>query len=54
MFAKEERLFIWKKVYEMIDRLEDGHAYFCIIEGMTRRAGAYVPVLVRFWASHKQ
>lgn len=26
----------------------------CIIEGMTRRAGAYVPVLVRFWASHKQ
>jgi hypothetical protein len=30
------------------------HAYFCIIEGMTRRAGAYVPVLVRFWASHKQ
>lgn len=114
MFTKEERLFIWKKVYEMIDRLEDGeyicvalrnvvfmyfkkhkniyglyldkmvkiyfpeleekismatepeetrtfygwredrHAYFCIIEGMTRRAGAYVPVLVRFWASHKQ
>lgn len=24
MFTKEERLFIWKKVYEMIDRLEDG------------------------------
>ena len=23
---------------------EDRHAYFCIIEGMTRRAGAYVPV----------
>lgn len=23
MFTKEERLFIWKKVYEMIDRLED-------------------------------
>ena len=46
MFTKEERLFIWKR--------EDRHAYFCIIEGMTRRAGAYVPVLVRFWASHKQ
>lgn len=26
---------------------EDRHAYFCIIEGMTRRAGAYVPVLER-------
>lgn len=24
MFTKEERLFIWKKVYEIIDRLEDG------------------------------
>lgn len=24
MFTKEERLFIWKKVYEMIDRQEDG------------------------------
>lgn len=24
MFTKEERLFIWKKVYEMIDRSEDG------------------------------
>lgn len=24
MFTKEERLFIWEKVYEMIDRLEDG------------------------------
>lgn len=23
MFTKEERLFIWEKVYEMIDRLED-------------------------------
>lgn len=33
---------------------EDRHAYFCIIEGMTRRAGMYVSVLVRFWASHKQ
>lgn len=47
MFTKEERLFIWKKVYEMIDRSEDGeyicvafrrngenrHVYFCIIEG---------------------
>ena len=29
MFAKEERLFIWKKVYEMIDRLEDGE-YICV------------------------
>lgn len=28
MFTKEERLFIWKKVYEMIDRLEDGE-YIC-------------------------
>ena len=25
---------------------EDRHAYFCITEGMTRRAGMYVPVLV--------
>lgn len=24
---------------------EDRHAYFCIIEGMTRRAGMYVSVL---------
>lgn len=24
MFTKEERLFIWKKVYEEIERLEDG------------------------------
>lgn len=23
MFTKEERLFIWKKVYEMIDRQEN-------------------------------
>lgn len=29
MFTKEERLFIWKKVYEMIDRLEDGE-YICV------------------------
>lgn len=31
MFTKEERLFIWKKVYEMIDRLEDGEyiAEYC-------------------------
>lgn len=27
MFTKEERLFIWEKVYEMIDRLEDGNTY---------------------------
>lgn len=33
---------------------EMGIALFCIIEGMTRRAGMYVPVLVRFWVSHKQ
>lgn len=33
MFTKEERLFIWKKVYEMIDRLEDGG--FTIV-GITR------------------
>lgn len=30
MFTKEERLFIWKKVYEMIDRLEDGEYSLCI------------------------
>lgn len=29
MFTKEERLFIWKKVYEMIDRLEAGE-YICV------------------------
>lgn len=29
MFTKEERLFIWKKVYEIIDRLEDGE-YICV------------------------
>lgn len=29
MFTKEERLFIWKKVYEIIDRSEDGE-YICI------------------------
>lgn len=28
-FTKEERLFIWKKVYEMIDRQEDGE-YICV------------------------
>lgn len=31
MFTKEERLFIWEKVYEMIDRLEDGGIYmYCV------------------------
>lgn len=29
MFTKEERLFIWKMVYEMIDRSEDGE-YICV------------------------
>lgn len=29
MFTKEERLFIWKKVYEMIDRQKDGE-YICV------------------------
>ena len=29
MFTKEERLFIWEKVYEMIDRLEAGE-YICV------------------------
>ena len=29
MFTKEERLFIWKKVYEMIDWQEDGE-YICV------------------------
>ena len=36
MFTKEERLFIWKKVYEMIDRLEDGE-YICV--ALRRRNG---------------
>lgn len=30
MFTKEERLFIWKKVYEMIDRSENGE-YICVV-----------------------
>ena len=30
MFTKEERLFIWKKVYENIERLEDGN-YICVM-----------------------
>ena len=30
MFTKEERLFIWKKVYEMIDWQEDGD-YICVM-----------------------
>lgn len=30
MFTKEERLFIWKKVYEEIERLEDGD-YICVM-----------------------
>lgn len=29
MFTKEERLFIWKEVYGIIDRLEDGE-YICV------------------------
>lgn len=29
IFTKEERLFIWKNVYEMIDRLENGE-YICV------------------------
>lgn len=29
MFTKEERLFIWKMVYEIIDRSEDGE-YICV------------------------
>lgn len=29
MFTKEERLFIWKMVYEMIERSEDGE-YICV------------------------
>ena len=32
MFTKEERLFIWKKVYEMIDRLEDGEIHMCCVK----------------------
>lgn len=30
MFTKEERLFIWKKVYEAIERSEDGD-YICVM-----------------------
>lgn len=30
MFTREERLFIWKKVYEEIERLEDGN-YICVM-----------------------
>lgn len=30
MFTKEERLFIWKKVYEEIERSENGD-YICIM-----------------------
>lgn len=30
MFTKEERLFIWKMVYEMIERSEDGE-YICVV-----------------------
>lgn len=29
MFTKEERLFIWKQVCDIIDRSEDGE-YICI------------------------
>lgn len=29
MFTKEERLFIWKMVYDIIDRPENGE-YICI------------------------
>ena len=29
MFTEEERLFIWKKVYEEIERSEDGE-YICV------------------------
>ena len=29
MFTKEERLFIWKMVYDIIDRSENGE-YICI------------------------
>lgn len=36
MFTKEERLFIWKKVYEEIERLEDGN-YICVF--IERSAG---------------
>lgn len=40
MFTKEERLFIWKKVYEEIER-----CLFLYHRGMARRAGMYVSVL---------
>lgn len=32
---------------------ENRHVYFCIIEGMARRAGMYVPALVRIQAFNK-
>lgn len=38
MFTKEERLFIWKKVYEMIDWQEDGE-YICVA---LRKCSVYV------------
>lgn len=44
MFTKEERLFIWKKVYEMIDRLEDGE-YICVALRSDEMVRIYFPEL---------
>lgn len=44
MFTKEERLFIWKKVYEIIDRLENGE-YICV---------ALRNVVFMFFKTHKK
>lgn len=45
MFTKEERLFIWKKVYEMIDRSEDGE-YICVAL-RNRWLGGYIQLYTK-------
>jgi hypothetical protein len=44
MFTKEERLFIWKQVYDIIDRSENGQ-YICI---------ALKNVVFYFFKTHKE
>lgn len=47
MFTKEERLFIWKKVYEEIERLEDGN-YICVmLKKIESIYGLYLDKLVK-------
>lgn len=54
MFTKEERLFIWEKVCEMIDGLEDGE-YICVAlrgeDKYGRRTGGNKNVLWVVWLS---